>query len=179
MRVLENVPDTSLMVDPDLEYRRWLRTRRVTGSGLARGLGSRGISVDWEAWARRAERALDVENRGDWKSLFAPNATFVDPHNDSTTDLRRISSQTRHIFPDWTQEITSIRGSDTWAFFEWIGRATYTPPGPSGVRIPVTMHGATIIEVDADELVTYWRDYLDRKEPEEQILAGLKNGSAA
>ncbi len=137
----------------------------------------RGNRVDWEAWARRAERALDVANRGDWKGLFAPSATFADPHNDSTTDLRRISSQTRRIFPDWTQEITSIRGADGWAFFEWVGRATYSPPDASGVPIPVTMHGATLIEVDSDGLVTSWRDYLDRKEPEEQILAGLKNGS--
>ena len=31
------------------------------------------------------------------------------------------------------------------------------------------MRGATIVEVDADGLVTRWRDYLDRKEPEQQI----------
>ncbi len=36
------------------------------------------------------------------------------------------------------------------------------------------MHGATIIEVNADGLVTSWRDYLDRKEPEEQILAAIQ-----
>jgi hypothetical protein len=31
------------------------------------------------------------------------------------------------------------------------------------------MHGATVVEVDGEGLVTRWRDYLDRKEPEEQI----------
>jgi hypothetical protein len=36
------------------------------------------------------------------------------------------------------------------------------------------MHGATIVEVDASGLVTSWRDYLDRKEPEDQIRARLK-----
>jgi hypothetical protein len=38
----------------------------------------------------------------------------------------------------------------------------------------VEMHGATIIEVDADGLVTLWRDYLDRKEPENQLRAAVR-----
>ncbi len=130
--------------------------------------------MDWEAWARRAERALDVAQRGNWKGLFAPDATFGDPHTPSTKDLKRISSQTRRIFPDWKQEITKIRGGEDWAFFEWIGRGTYSREGQPGDGSPVTMHGATVIEVDANGLVTHWRDYLDRKEPEEQILAALK-----
>ena len=130
--------------------------------------------MDWEAWARRAERALDVAQRGNWKGLFAPDATFGDPHTPSTKDLKRISSQTRRIFPDWKQEITKIRGGEDWAFFEWIGRGTYHREGQPGDGSPVTMHGATVIEVDANGLVTHWRDYLDRKEPEEQILAALK-----
>ena len=33
------------------------------------------------------------------------------------------------------------------------------------------MHGATIVEVNAEGLVTAWRDYLDRKEAEDQIKA--------
>jgi len=37
----------------------------------------------------------------------------------------------------------------------------------------VTIHGATIVEVDVQGRVTAWRDYLDRKEPEEQILAAI------
>src|SRR5438105_1323762 len=81
--------------------------------------------MDWEAWARTAEQALDVTGRGDWKALFAPDATFGDPHTPSTKDLRSISRQTRQIFPDWTQEITRIRGTETWAVFEWIGRGTF------------------------------------------------------
>ena len=130
--------------------------------------------MDWEAWARRAERTLDVAQHGNWKGLFAPDATFGDPHTPSTKDLKRISSQTRRIFPDWKQEITKIRGGEDWAFFEWIGRGTYRREGQPGDGSPVTMHGATVIEVDANGLVTHWRDYLDRKEPEEQILAALK-----
>jgi hypothetical protein len=133
--------------------------------------------MDWEAWAKRVERAIDVAGRGDWAGLFAPAATFADPHTTTPTeDLRSISRQTKRIFPDWTQEITSIRGGDRWAVFEWIGRATYTPKSPDapGAGAAIEMHGATIVEVDDEGLVTSWRDYLDRKEPEEQITAAVK-----
>jgi hypothetical protein len=133
--------------------------------------------MDWDAWARRAELALDMVGRGDWKGLFAPNATFADPATTTpTADLRSISRQTRHVFPDWTQEITSIRGGDDWAVFEWIGRATYTPTSPAdpGAGCRIEMHGATIVEVDGDGLVTCWRDYLDRQEPAAQIRAAAK-----
>ena len=130
--------------------------------------------MDWEAWARRAEEALDVAKRGDWKGLFAPEATFGDPHTPSTKDLGSISRQTRKVFPDWTQEITRIRGGDDWAVFEWIGRGTFSMPGMPGAGAKVTMHGATIIEVNEAGLVTTWRDYLDRKEPEEQIVAAAQ-----
>ena len=77
--------------------------------------------MDWETWARRAERALDVGKQGDWQGLFAPAATFGDPHTPSTRDLRSVARQTRGIFPDWTQEIIRIRGAGDWAVFEWIG----------------------------------------------------------
>lgn len=136
---------------------------------------------DWPAWARKAERALDVGGRGEWKSLFAPGATFADPATTTPTqDLGRISRQTRGLFPDWSQEITSIRGEDDWAVFEWVGRATYTPalgadgsPAP-GAGTRIEMHGATIIEVDEHGLVTSWRDYLDRQEPASQLRAAAK-----
>lgn len=131
--------------------------------------------MDWEAWARRAEQAIDMRSGGDWKGLFAPGATFADPANPATDDLRDISRQTRVVFPDWSQEITSIRGGDDWAVFEWIGRATYHAPGGGpGDGVAIEMHGATIVEVDRDGLVTAWRDYLDRKEPEDQIKAALR-----
>lgn len=133
--------------------------------------------MDWEAWARKAEGAIDVQGRGDWRGLFAPGATFADPATTSpTSDLRTISRATREVFPDWTQEITRIRGGDRWAVFEWVGRATYTPAqtGAPGAGARIEMHGATIVEVDADGLVTSWRDYLDRKEPEDQIRAAAR-----
>jgi hypothetical protein len=128
------------------------------------------MTQDWDAWARRAEAALDMESGGDWRGLFAPGATFADPATtDATTDLQTISRDTRKVFPDWRQEITSIRGGADWAFFEWIGRATYRRPGKPGDGTAIEMHGATVIEIDSAGLVTMWRDYLDRKEPEDQI----------
>jgi hypothetical protein len=132
---------------------------------------------DWDAWARRAEAALDMAGRGDWKGLFAPGATFADPNTTTpTTDLRTISRDTGALFPDWTQVITAIRGTDEWAVFEWVGRATYTPPSPGdpGAGAQIEMHGATIVDVDGDGLVTRWVDYLDRKEPESQIRAAAR-----
>ena len=135
--------------------------------------------MDWQAWAKRAERALDMAERGDWQGLFAPDATFGDPQTPSTKDLRAVARQTRTIFPDWRQEITSIRGGERWAVFEWIGRGTFRMPGTPGDGTPVTIHGATIVEVNAQGLVTSWRDYLDRKEPEEQILRAAERSQHA
>jgi len=135
--------------------------------------------MDWGAWARRAEAALAFEEDGSWRDLFAPGATFSDPNTPNTHDLRAVQRETARVFPDWRQEITSIRGGDDWAVFEWIGRATYAGRSPddpvAGTR--VEMHGATIVEVDGDGLVTLWRDYLDRKEPEEQLRRALKGAT--
>lgn len=134
--------------------------------------------IDWDAWARKVEAAVDMRSRGDWAGLFAPGAHFADPAQ-STGDLRAVARGTRELFPDWNQEVTSIRGGDRWAFFEWIGRATYAPEGGGpGAGAAIEMHGATIVEVDADGLVTSWRDYLDRKQPEEQIRKAAKAGGA-
>lgn len=112
-----------------------------------------------------------MESTESFKGLFAQDATFADPATTTpTADLASISRNTRNIFPDWSQEITSIRGGANWAVFEWIGRATYTPRGETyGAGAQIEIHGATIIEVNDHGLVTRWRDYLDRKEPEDQI----------
>lgn len=134
--------------------------------------------MDWESWARRAERALAFEEDGSWRDLFASGATFGDPNTPDTTDLRSVQRGTAKVFPDWRQEITIIRGGTGWAVFEWIGRATYAGVSPDDpiAGTPVEMHGATIVEVDAEGLVTLWRDYLDRKEPEDQLRRAARDG---
>ena len=131
---------------------------------------------DWDEFARKLETALDMTNRGGFLELFASGARFADPANAPTEDLRDIQHQTKKVMPDWRQEITSIRGGDNWAFFEWIGYATYRAreSGSPGDGTPIKMHGATIIEVDDDGLITSWRDYLDRKEPEDQIKQAVR-----
>ena len=129
------------------------------------------MSRDWDAWARRVEKALDVANRSDtdFQALFAPDATFIDPTQVAKTpELPEVSRATQAIFPDWTQEITSIRGEDDWCAFEWIGRGTFTWKGKSTGRA-IEMEGVTLIDVDADGLVTKWRDYFDMKGVEEQM----------
>jgi hypothetical protein len=131
------------------------------------------VSRDWDAFARRVERALDVVHRSDtdFQDLFAPDATFIDPtQTKSTKDLPDVSRATQAIFPDWTQEVTSIRGGDDWAAFEWTGRGTFTWRGESTGRA-IEMEGVTLIDVDSDGLVTKWRDYFDMKGVEEQMKA--------
>jgi SnoaL-like protein len=132
------------------------------------------VSRDWDAWARQVERALDVAHRSDtdFQDLFAPEATFIDPtQTKSTPELPDVSRATQAIFPDWTQEVTSIRGDDDWAAFEWIGRGTFTPRGETAGR-SMQMEGVTLVEVDGAGLVTRWRDYFDMKSVEEQLRAG-------
>jgi SnoaL-like domain len=132
------------------------------------------VSRDWDDWARRVERALDVVHRSDtdFQDLFAPGATFIDPTQTATTkDLPDVSRATQAIFPDWTQEVTSIRGGDDWAAFEWIGRGTFAWKGKNTGRA-IEMEGVTLVEVDADGLVTKWRDYFDMKGVEEQMKPG-------
>lgn len=135
---------------------------------------------DWERFARTLESALDMRSSGGFRELFAPGATFADPANAPTEDLRDIQRQTAAVFPDWHQEITSIRGGARWAVFEWIGRATFrAPAGAEAVDgAPIEMHGATIIEVDDAGRITSWRDYLDRKEPEDQLRRAAKQPDA-
>ncbi len=86
---------------------------------------------------------------------------------------------TAEVFPDWSQEITTIRGGDDWAVFEWIGRATYAGRGADDpvAGTPIEMHGATIVEIDGEGLVTKWTDYLDRKEPEVQLRKAAKRAA--
>jgi hypothetical protein len=129
------------------------------------------VSHDWDAWARQVEQALDVVNRSDtdFQDLFAPDAVFIDPTQiKSTADLPDVSRATQAIFPDWTQEITSIHGDEGWAAFEWVGRGTFMWKGKSTGRA-IEMEGVTLVQVDTDGLVTHWRDYFDMKSVEEKM----------
>src|SRR4029079_16879663 len=116
----------------------------------------------------------DAVNRSDtdFQQLFAADAVFIDPTQTKTTaELPDVSRATEAIFPDWTQEVTSIRGGDDWAAFEWIGRGTFTWKGKQGAA--VEMEGVTLVEVDTSGRVSHARDYFDRKGVEEQMRNGF------
>ncbi len=124
---------------------------------------------DWDAWARAYESTSGPE---EFAALFAPDGVFCDPVTPWTTDVRKVARDTDAIFPDWAQRVDRIRGGDDWAVFEWTGTGTFTTG--DGPGIPITMQGATVIDVDAAGKVTSWRDYLDTNEPTQQISAGLE-----
>jgi limonene-1,2-epoxide hydrolase len=127
-----------------------------------------GHAADWQAWARAYE-ATDGPDA--FEALFAPGGRFCDPVTPWTTDVRKVAVDTAAIFPDWAQQVDRIRGGEDWAVFEWTGTGTFTVEGQRPV--PITMTGATVIEVDGDGKVTSWRDYLDTNEPARQITRGL------
>jgi limonene-1,2-epoxide hydrolase len=124
---------------------------------------------DWEQWARAFEA---VHGPDAFADLFAPGGRFRDPVTPWTTDLHKVARDTDAIFPDWSQTVDRIRGGRDWAVFEWTGTATFR--GENGVQVPISMEGATVIEVDAQGKVTAWRDYLDTNEPTQQIQRGLE-----
>lgn len=134
-------------------------------------------SADWNAWKDRFETSLGPDDFG---ALFADGGTFQDPVTAPTTDVRAVAEHTASIFPDWHQEVHTIRGGEDWAVFEWSGSGTYRGPGAeAGPGFGVTMQGATVIEVDSAGLVTRWRDYLDTNDAIQQVMAGLSaTGSA-
>jgi len=124
---------------------------------------------DWAEWARTFE---SVHGPDEFAALFAPDGVFCDPVTPWTTNVRKVATDTDSIFPDWSQRVDRIRGGEDWAVFEWTGTGTVmTGDGPG---IPVTLQGATVIDVNAEGKVTSWRDYLDTNEPMQQIQAGLE-----
>ncbi len=121
--------------------------------------------MDWARWQERLEVALAPD--GDFPSLFAPGGHFSDPVNPPTTDLAAIEEMTNASFPDWRQEITWVHGDGSAGAFEWVGRGTL------GGKVPVEIHGCTVVDVDGAGLVTRWRDYFDLKELEAQLPGPL------
>jgi hypothetical protein len=133
--------------------------------------GSKISVVEWEDWARRIEQVQDPDGM---VALFAAGGTYCDPLTPTTTDVRAVAVQTFRVFPDWQQRLVRIRGGDDWAFFEWTGVGTYRGPGAEeGPGFPVSLEGCTAVEVDADGLVTRYRDYPDVYASIQQVTDGL------
>ena len=133
--------------------------------------------MDWDAWARRAESALDFEQPGRWRDLFADGAEFGDPqHAEHHRPPRGAARHRRHL-PGLApgdhddprrRRLGGVR-VDRPRDLRGTRRRRSRSPGT-----PIEMHGASIVEVDGDGLVTKWADYLDRKEPEVQLRAAAK-----
>ena len=124
--------------------------------------------MDWADWARRVEPILwDGGSSGPFRALFAPGAVYADPVNQPTEDLEGIEAMTRGAYPDWCQEITSIHGDEGGCAFEWVGRGNLAGPAP------MEIHGCTVIELDANGLITRWRDYFDVGEIERHLSGTL------
>ena len=125
--------------------------------------------MEWPTFAARLAKALGAGAEVRLRELFAPGGVFTDPVTTRTTDIASVEDVTDASFPDWTQEITRTHGDDTGGAFEWIGRGTI------GGTIPIEIHGCTMVELDAEGLVTRWRDYFDLKEIETQMGRSIED----
>ncbi len=126
------------------------------------------LDVEWEDWTKRLRQALGADATVRLRTLFASDGVFTDPVTASTTDIGSVEDITDSSFPDWQQEVTATHGDSSGGAFEWIGRGTL------GGGIRIEMHGCTMVELDADGLVTRWRDYFDLKEIEKQMGASIE-----
>lgn len=127
--------------------------------------------MDWQGFAREFEEITDARVDGSserWKAKFAVGGTFQDPVQGPTTDYDAVIHVTQTATPDWHMKVTHIAGGQTSAALEWIGEATLLG------RVPITVHGCSVIEVDDVGLVTRWRDYMDLKAIENQAADAFR-----
>lgn len=122
------------------------------------------MGVDWAAWVARFE---DPGGPDGFAGLFADGGLFCDPVTPWTEDVRKVAEDTERLFPDWRSTVDRLLPGGDWAVIEWTGTGTYQAGTPEAVV--VTIHGATVVEVDEAGQVVRWRDYLDTNEPMNQI----------
>ena len=123
---------------------------------------------DWDAYVRKLEAALDMRGGTGFRDLFAKGARFADPANAPPRTCATYSTRPARSSRTGTRRSPRSAAVTT-------GPCSSGSAGPrSTSSTPITMHGATILELDDDGLITSWRDYLDRKEPEDQIRKAMK-----
>jgi limonene-1,2-epoxide hydrolase len=134
--------------------------------------------MDWERFVATVEEPGGPDG---FAALFADGGQFCDPVTPWTTDVRKVAEDTDRLFPDWRMRVDQVRAGDGWAVLEWTGTGTFgaAAPGPAAAAVgaggtTVTVHGASVIEVDGDGKVTRWRDYLDTNEPIGQLRAATR-----
>lgn len=121
--------------------------------------------MDWQAFAREFEEITDGRIAGSsdrWQAKFAAGGTFQDPVQGPTTDYEAVIRITQMATPDWHMRVTHVAASESSAALEWVGEATLLG------RVPITVHGCSVVEVNDDGEITRWRDYMDLKEIERQ-----------
>lgn len=125
--------------------------------------------MDWESFVRRVEEPGGPDG---FAALFADGGLFCDPVTPWTADVSKVAEDTDRLFPDWRMRVDHLRAGAGWAVLEWTGTGTFGGAGPGdGGGTTVTVHGASVIEVDGHGKVTRWRDYLDTNEPMGQLRA--------
>jgi hypothetical protein len=92
------------------------------------------------------------------------------------TDKSRLTEffeKARELFPDTTLEIVSLFESDEHAIAEWKLAATQTLPyGSISYRLPISLHGSTIVDVENGRIVQ-WSDYYDENTARRSSLAAF------
>lgn len=75
--------------------------------------------------------------------------------------LAEFLQKARELFPDTTLEVISLMESGDHAIAEWKLTATQIVPyGSIGYRIPINLHGSTIVRVEHGRILQ-WSDYYD------------------
>lgn len=129
-------------------------------------------SDDWERWARTIEELYRPADRT-WLSLFADDAEYVGPHMGPVNDMHAVHDVTESMFADFGWRLTSLRGAEDFAAFEYEFTGAYIGPGAPEGGIPIVAHGACIVDVDQDGLVCRMLEYARPGEVEGQISAWL------
>jgi hypothetical protein len=129
-------------------------------------------------WILRSALAALSEGRiSDAVAQFSDRFKFND-HGVALefTDKPRLTEffeKASELFPDTTLEIVSLFESDEHAIAEWKLAATQTLPyGSISYRVPISVHGATIVDVENGRIVQ-WSDYYDESTARRTSLAAL------
>jgi hypothetical protein len=78
------------------------------------------------------------------------------------TRLTEFFEKSRELFPDTTLEIISLFEYGDHAIAEWkISATQIVPYGSISCRVPISLHGATIVRVENENIVE-WSDYYDQ-----------------
>jgi hypothetical protein len=126
--------------------------------------------MDWNNWAKQAQLVLDTGRDRKYPAglltLFAASAVYRTALYPELLLPGEVLDHLVKDVPDWTVEIVSIHGDETGAGMEWIGRGHL-------MRVfSLTLHGASVIEIDSVGKVQRWIDYVDRREWDAALRVG-------